>query len=281
MSSTLKIATCQFAVSESVPQNAVAIRRFLHKAAQAGADVVHFSECALSGYVGTDFPSFDGYDWSVLRQETLRIMALAAELGLWVVLGSMHRLSGDHKPHNCVYVISSEGRIIVRYDKRFCTRADLRYYSPGDHFVTFEVNGVKCGVLVCYDLGFPELYRQYCRLGTQVMFHSFYNARNPRHHRERAEVSPLLGRAHAVLNHMYVSLCNTSGPLSWPSCFVAADGTLTGQLEAERPGVLIRVADTRAEGYDSTRQFRLQAIEGKLNTGTPVDDERSRDRTCY
>jgi hypothetical protein len=43
---------------------------------------VHFSECALSGYVGTDFRNFDCYDWGLLEEKTEGIMALAAKLGL-------------------------------------------------------------------------------------------------------------------------------------------------------------------------------------------------------
>ena len=52
----------------------------MRKAGRAGADIVHFSECALSGYVGTDFPSFRGYDWDLLKSETQKVMSLAGEL---------------------------------------------------------------------------------------------------------------------------------------------------------------------------------------------------------
>ena len=62
----LKIATCQFAVSSSIKRNALQIHNFLGKAKKLRADIVHFSECALSGYVGTDFGSFDGFDWPLL-----------------------------------------------------------------------------------------------------------------------------------------------------------------------------------------------------------------------
>ncbi|MFB0524557.1 MAG: nitrilase-related carbon-nitrogen hydrolase, partial [Phycisphaerae bacterium] len=90
----LRVATCQFAVGRDIRRNAQQICKFMRKANEAGADIVHFSECALSGYVGTDFPNFDGYDWELLKEETEKIMALAAELRLWVVLGSTHRLTG-------------------------------------------------------------------------------------------------------------------------------------------------------------------------------------------
>ncbi len=87
---TLKVATCQFAVGRSIGRNARQIHKFLREAKKHRVDIVHFSECALSGYVGTDFPNFDGYDWGQLREETEKIMALTKKLGLWVVLGSTH-----------------------------------------------------------------------------------------------------------------------------------------------------------------------------------------------
>ena len=116
----------------------------------------------LSGYVGTDFPTFEGYDWDRLKDETLRIMALAGELGLWVVLGSTHRLTEPNKPHNSLYLIDPAGKIADRYDKRFGMPGDLRRLTPGNRFVTFTLNGVTCALLICFDLRFPELYRALC-----------------------------------------------------------------------------------------------------------------------
>ncbi|MHC4244242.1 MAG: carbon-nitrogen hydrolase family protein, partial [Planctomycetota bacterium] len=143
----LKIATCQFGVNDSVKRNAKRICDFLRKAKKARADIVHFSECALSGYVGTDFPNFAGYDWNLLKAETEKIMALAAKLKLWVVLGSTHRLTESNKPHNSLYLINAKGKIVDRYDKRFCTPGDLRRLTPGSRFVNFTIKGVKCSLL--------------------------------------------------------------------------------------------------------------------------------------
>ena len=174
---TLKIATCQFAVGGSIKRNARQICDFLREAKKHKADIAHFSECALSGYVGTDFNSFGGYDWQLLRDETEKIMALARRLRLWVVLGSTHRLTGPSKPHNCLYLIDPSGKIIDRYDKRFCTRGDLRHLTPGSGFVNFSVNGVKCSLLICFDLRFPEIYRELYKQKVNCIFQSFYNAR--------------------------------------------------------------------------------------------------------
>ncbi|MBN2316524.1 MAG: carbon-nitrogen hydrolase family protein, partial [Sedimentisphaerales bacterium] len=146
----LHLATCQFPVSADVASNAEWIRKQLRQAHALGADVVHFSECALSGYAGVDYKTLDDFDWAKQREQLESILLLADELDLWVVLGCTHRLSEGVKPHNSLYVINPEGMIVDRYDKRFCTGGDLKHYSPGDHFVTFDINGVRCGLLICY-----------------------------------------------------------------------------------------------------------------------------------
>ena len=64
--SKLKVATCQFAVGRYIKRNSLAICEYMAKAKKAKADIVHFSECALSGYVGTDFPNFEGDRKSVV-----------------------------------------------------------------------------------------------------------------------------------------------------------------------------------------------------------------------
>jgi predicted amidohydrolase len=277
---TLRLATCQFPVSADARANGEWVRTQMRKASAEKADLVHFSECALSGYAGVDIPSVDDLDWDALHHETGSILALARELKLWVVLGSTHRLSGGHKPHNCLYVISPEGTIVDRYDKRFCTTGDLRHYAPGDHFVTFEVRGVRCGLLVCYDIRFPELYREYSKLGVRLMLHSFYNARQ-KEGSIHPKIMPVTARAYAGVNNMFVSINNSSAPRSWPSRFITPDGLVEARLPTDEPGVMVNVVDIHKRYYDASSPFRSDAIHGKLNSGEVVDDPRSKDRSAY
>ena len=273
---TLSIATCQFAVSKSVAQNARAIRQFLRKAKKAQAEIVQFSECALSGYAGMDFQSFDGYDWITLRQETEGIIALAGELGLWVVLGSTHPLTPPHKPHNCLYLIGPDGKIVNRYDKRFCTSGDLGYYTPGNHFTTFDLNGVRCSLLICFDLRFPELYRELYRLGVRCVFQSFYNARQngPSVH---THIMRQTMQCHAATNRLWVSLTNSSSPYApYPSCFIQPDGVIAAQLRPNRPGMMVNTVDLSQDFYDPMADFRELALAGRLTNGPGnLDDPRS------
>jgi len=279
-SGTLKIATCQFAVSESVRGNALAIRQFIKRAKNAGAEIVHFSECALSGYVGADFPSFEGYDWALLKDETLQIMALAGELGVWLVLGSTHPLTEPNQPHNCLYLISPEGKIINRYDKRFCTPGDLDHFTPGDRFITFSLSDIKCSLLICFDLRFPELYRELYQQGVQCVFQSFYNARQkgPSVH---THIMRQTMQCHAATNYFWVSMANSSRPYSpYPSCFIQPDGVIASQLRPNRPGIMVNTIDVSRHFYDPMEGFREMALAGRLTNGPgDLDDPRSSDVT--
>jgi len=276
----IRVATCQFAVGSNVGRNGAQIRRQITQAGRKRVDIVHFSECALSGYAGVEFKAWDGFDWELLKAETLSIRDLARQKKLWVVLGSVHRLGGKHLPHNCLYVIDPRGKMVERYDKRFCTTGDLKYSSPGDHCSIFEVNGVKCGLLICYDVRFPELYRAYRRLGAQCMFHSFYNARadGPGIHTVIMRSSL---QCRAATNYMWISGNNSSGHYqTWPSVMVQPDGRIIAQLQRNRAGVMVNAVDTNREFYDASAPYRDRSMRGVLHSGTTVTDPRSKDRTC-
>jgi predicted amidohydrolase len=276
----LKIATCQFGVNDSVKRNAKRICDFLRKAKKARADIVHFSECALSGYVGTDFPNFAGYDWNLLKAETEKIMALAAKLKLWVVLGSTHRLTESNKPHNSLYLINAKGEIVDRYDKRFCTPGDLRRMTPGNRFVNFTIKGIKCSLLICFDLRFPELYRPLYKEGVNCVFQSFYNARQqgPSVH---THIMRQTMQCRAATNYFWISCANSSGYYApYPSCFIQPDGKIVQQLRMNRPDIMVNSVDLNRKFYDPMVGFRDMVLAGALNNGKkPVSDRRSKNTT--
>jgi deaminated glutathione amidase len=274
----LKIASCQFAVSASIGKNADSIRVFMHKAKNGGADIVHFSECALSGYAGANYSTLEGFNWDMLIAKTQEIMSLAKELGLWVALGSMHQLTQPNKPHNSLYLINPDGRIENRYDKRFCTQGDLDYYTPGCRFVTFEINGVRCSPLICFDLRFPEIYREIKKLGVQCIFQSFYNAGSGLN--IHSNIMRQTMQCHAATNCFWVSMTNTSGPKSpYSSCFIQPDGKIAAHLKLNRPGIMINTVDINKAFYDPSEPFRMAAIDGALSNGPAVNDPRSQQTT--
>lgn len=279
-SGKLVVASCQFPVSGNVSENAEWIKKQMISAKNSGAHIVHFPECALSGYGGVDVKDGNDFSWNEIKVQTENILNLAKELKLWVVLGSSHPLSNGNKPHNSLYVINPEGQIIDRYDKRFCTTGDLNYYTPGNHFVVFDVNNVKCGLLICYDLRFPELFREYRKLDVDVIFHSFYNARANKNF-IHPKIMPVTVQGSAASNYFYVSLTNSSVKHSWPCHFITPDGLIQSKLKVNKPGILISEIDISEKFYDASRPFRSDAMNGKLNSGETINDSRSENRTIY
>lgn len=289
---SIRVATCQFSVEPEIAHNLRYVLSQIEQAAQQDCDVAHFSECALSGYAGVDIADTGCIDWDELHAATRTIQEAARKHRMWVVLGSTHRLSGRHKPHNCLYVIDDRGRIADRYDKRFCTGGsgkkptlDLCHYSPGNRFVTFKVRGVTCGLLICYDYRFPELYREYLKLGVQVLFQSFHNARKSVVDDETYDIwktiVPATMSCRAAENHFWISANNsTTRPSRWASFTVRPDGAIVGKLKRHTPGVLVTDMPIDGRIFDAPGPWRDTAVAGQLHSGRVVNDPRSSDVTC-
>jgi predicted amidohydrolase len=289
---SLGVATCQFSVEPKIAHNRKEVLRLMDRAQADGADVAHFSECALSGYAGVEFPDVASLDWDALTAATRDIQQRAKELKLWVLLGSTHQLSAGNKPHNSVYVINDRGRIVNRYDKRFCTGTDgrtptldLQHYSPGDRSCVFRIKGINCGVLICYDYRFPELYRDLKREKVQIVFQSFHNARQTVVEDESYNIwktiVPSTMSCRAAENHFWISANNsTTRPSRWGSFAVQPDGHIVGQLPVHRLGLLITQMEMRKDFFDAPGPWRESAMNGQLHSGCVVNDPRSADATC-
>ena len=278
------LATCQFPVDKDCEQNLKYVTRQIKLAKAKGAHLVHFSETSLSGYLGVEIKSLSQVNWKTVTSCMHQVMALAKQHGLWIVIGCNHRLSGRHKPHNSLYVISNQGRIVNRYDKMFCTGIntkanDLRYYSPGESFVTFKVRNVKCGLLICHDFRYPELFRKYKQLGVELMLVSFHNARMNMEQRDKYIVYVTTTiQAAAGSNYFAISANNSSSKYAWPSFVVNAEGLIISRARSHRPEVMINMIDTKEKLYDASSGWRNRCMKGVFHSGTLVRDPRSQNR---
>jgi predicted amidohydrolase len=235
--------------------------------------------------------SFAKFDWELLRKSLEKVQELARELKLWVVIGSAHRLTGTNRPHNSLYVIDDKGRLRDRYDKLFCTgdpRArtavdDLAHYSSGDHFVTFEVRRIRCGLQICHDFRYQELYRELKKRGVQLVLHSYHNGHTTKARLRKAGniwgvIVPPTMQTYAANNYMWISANNTSArESSWPSFVVRPDGVIVSRLQNNRPGMLVTTIDMKQKLYDASSAWRDRAMQGVFHSGALVEnDPRSR-----
>ena len=281
----LSLATCQFEIRTQVAKNLQAITRQMKQAKSKGAHLVHFSEACLTGYLGNELKSVREMDWDAVSAAMEEIMGLAGHLGLWVVVGSNHPLSGQHKPHNSLYVVSDRGRLVNRYDKMFCTGdhdddGDLHHYSPGQAFVTFQVREVVCGLLICHDFRYPELFRQYKRLGVQLMLVSFHNAGA----RSAEAIATTTSGFQPPFRPRRPATILRSAPITAPAAMPgraswwSAQGLVVSRARPHRPAVLINPIDTEEEMYDASKAWRDRCMQGTLHSGTLTRDPRSSNR---
>ncbi|MBQ0897048.1 carbon-nitrogen hydrolase family protein [Micromonospora sp. U56] len=274
----IRIAVAQTEVTTDPRANGTAIRAAMHHAADQGARLVHLGEGALSGYAGAAKPHYAGWriDWAPVTEQLHRTMALAAELGVWVVAGGNHRLSGDHWPHNSLWVIDECGELVDRYDKRFLSHAEITgFYTPGDHACTFEVDGFRFGCLICIEVNFPELWMQQRVLGVDcVLFSTF--SEDP--------VFEVIARGHAAVNGFWVSIAVPAqcAPAT-PSAVLGPHGHVLRHARSDGPDVICVDLDRTDPVLDialnKARPWRDIARAGHIYADRRVSDPRSTDRT--
>jgi predicted amidohydrolase len=94
----------------------------------------------------------------------------AREHGLWVIVGSLRQTPDRFL--NLAYVIDPQGRIVHEYAKvHMAGRDERRYCRGGDKLSLFEIDGIKCTLVICRDGRHPELYRLPAMAGAQILFH--------------------------------------------------------------------------------------------------------------
>jgi predicted amidohydrolase len=131
---------------------------------------------------------------------------LAAAYGVNIVGGSVIERHGGVLS-NAAYVFDRVGNAIARYVKMHgaVTIDDHTKIESGNEVVTFELDGVTCGVLICYDLRFPELARAIALRGAQLLF---VPTQWPK---ERIDHWHILTKARALENLFYLAGANASG----------------------------------------------------------------------
>lgn len=245
----LTIATSQYPVSADVRKNLSYIFDHIKIAKDKQADVVQFSECNLTGYGGIDFFSYDDLNFEEVLSSLAEVKKIAKNLEIGVVLGS-HCFEEDiEKPKNVLFYIGGNGDVEARYEKRILAGTDGTldhlYYSSGDNPVLFEINGIKCGMLICHEWRYAELYREYKRLGAELIFHSWYDgglefAAYGKEGKLTGELIMGATRGNAANNYLWISGSNTCKKESCFSSFVVQpNGRILHQLKRNIAGVLI------------------------------------------
>ncbi len=137
---------------------------------------------------------------------TVRLEAIAAEAGLWLVAGSVYERGRGDAIHNTALAVSPRRGLVAAYRKAFPWQPSERT-EPGDRFVVFDIDGVgRAGLAICYDGFFPEVFRQLAWMGAEVVFQPTLTTTSDR----GAEL--VTARANAIVNQLYVVNVNAAAP---------------------------------------------------------------------
>ena len=146
------------------------------------------------------------------------------------ILGSF-REGSEQGPKNTAVLIGKEGRILTQYAKMhlFSHSKEDIFFEPGTGLGMFSLGSFRCGIAICYDLRFPELFRIYAKKGVQAIL---IPAAWPK---SRAQYWELFIRARAAENQMYVIGINTTG-------ITPVDRYAGGSMVADPAGAIIQKA---------------------------------------
>ena len=213
----VKVALCQSDTLGTPAENVALIARMVEEAATVGgADVIVFPEDSYFDVDSTDPDKItqpedlNGYFVTSMRE-------LAKKYHVNMIPGTFHRKADSGKYYNTELFINRDGEIIGSYDKMHLMVAmgydeskDVEY---GDHISVFDTDFGRVGMMVCYDLRFPELARSMVQQGADVIFvPAFFPAGAPLP--PRTDHWDALVESVALLNSTYVVAVNQYGKMS-------------------------------------------------------------------
>lgn len=209
---TFRIGLVQMNSQNDKSENLVAAKTNIRKLAGQGAQLImcpeHFN------YLGPDADK-DQQAETIDGSPSLEVIGnLAAELNVYIHVGSFLERDGE-KIFNTGVVLDPAGTIVAKYRKIHLFDVEVpggksylesALISPGTHTATFTIGTCIFGMATCYDLRFPELFRDLANQGAHVLLlPAAFTMETGRDHWE------LLLRARAVENQCWVAAVNQWG----------------------------------------------------------------------
>jgi deaminated glutathione amidase len=254
----MRVAVCQLNSRADRPANLKSAAELLERAAAGGADLAVLPE--YTDYLGpaAKLPKPEGIDGEYVT----RFAELARNLGMWVLAGSFHEVGPD-KDHtyNTSILLDRTGALAAAYRKIHLYDVEIpgrvsyqesASVAPGTQAVAVDVEGIRVGLTICYDLRFPELYRRLAVEGAaqMIVVPAAFMMHTGRDHWE------VLLRARAIENQCYVVAAGQIGDHDpGRTCFgrsmvVDPWGTVVAQAPDE---VTVAFADIDAERLERIR----------------------------
>ena len=248
-----KVAVLQMrSENRAYEDNIKVIIRNMTEAKKNNADILLLPECFITGYDLT----IDN-DAAISEGDLAALCDKAKELGIGLVATALTK--GKKSPQNAAFVIGKNGDILMKYSKvHTCDFADERVLESGTEFKVCDFDGVKIGIMICYDREYPESARILMLKGAEIIL-------------VPNDCVSMRPRLQALSTRAYENMCgvamaNPNGknagnscaysPICWDDNDECVDNTLL-LADAETEGLFYAAFD-----MDAIRKYREREMMG-------------------
>ena len=246
----------------SVSAGYAVVERALARAREGGVALLVMPELLFPGYNADPGEDFDP------DAVVVRVRGLVRKFGVALVFGLAERVEGGWA--NAALALAPDGSELARYRKvQLYGARERRLFRPGDAHVVFTWRGKRFGLLICYDVEFPEHVRALASAGCEAILVP------------TANMAPFMGvnlilvPARAMENAVaiaYANLCGREGDLAYVgrSLIAGPDGPPLATM-GEREGLIVAELGTAslAGAALSTQRADLQAVARLTVDGVP------------
>lgn len=231
----MRIGGYQFAVSNVVESNLNRMLEALQTASASHVDLLVFPECALTGYPPVTIPNSD-VDMTTVRQALDCIQDNVNKTGVAVLVGTVYRESKNRYNRALLLTPNQPSQ---HYDKRALGGWDAQNFDAGSSDGVFELNGFKIGVRICFEVRYPELFRELYKADCDLMAVMFYDSAD----RDNPEYYDIIKghlRSRAAENVCPVLSVNVTSPFQEaPTALFNSDGFVLAEAERGKEGLLM------------------------------------------
>lgn len=173
-------------------------------------DLVMLPELATMEYSTANFQQIDRFSEELYGESYELFSAFCHAHDVAVCYGLPRREGSD--TYISQVALDRQGQYLTHYDKihtaEYGDSSESRFFKRGDHLAVFEVDGVRAGIIICYDIRFPELTRRYCReFDVDIILHPVAFAQDCSFHSWKQFVV-----SRALENQIYFMSLNRGGP---------------------------------------------------------------------
>ncbi|HRU94706.1 MAG TPA: carbon-nitrogen hydrolase family protein [Anaerolineae bacterium] len=231
----IRVAVGQMRSTGDMKANLQIIEDLLAIGRQRKARLLVLPECSLTGYGPAVYDGPHRFDEKGFKQILEDVRKAAARMRIGVVAGAAVKQSKGWM--NAAVLIGPNGKICGRYDKAHLYGEDARYYLPGSRAKVHRIMEMRLGMQVCFDLRFPEPFRDLALRCAQVIaVPSYICGADGMWKRPVIEAHI---RSRAAENGRFILFANAAGPdQNVPSMVADPRGEILAQSSLDRPELI-------------------------------------------